>query len=84
MGYRVFIALEVIETLRTLTSRERPALTRFIEGLAMNPSRVGDYTEQDETGRPIQVVIVGRHALCFWADHPVNEIKVIDLRSAGN
>jgi hypothetical protein len=40
--------------------------------------------EKDEVGRPIQVLIRGRHALYFWADHPVKEIKIIDLKPAGH
>lgn len=81
--YRVFIAAEVIVTLRSRSRHEQQAITRLFDELAQDPSRPGDYAEQDEIGRPIQVVIVGRSAVCFWADHAVREVKIVDLQRAG-
>jgi hypothetical protein len=45
--------------------------------------RSGDYVERDKIGRPLQVLILGRQAVFFWADHAVKEIKIIDLKPAG-
>jgi len=81
--YRVFIAAEVIATLRTRKRREQLAITRLFDDLAQDPSRPGDYAERDEIGRPIQVVIIASSAVCFWADHAVKEVKIVDLKSAG-
>jgi len=51
--------------------------------LAEDPFRAGDYVERDDIGRPIQVKIIGRYAVFFWSDHPVKEVKIVDLKSAG-
>jgi hypothetical protein len=48
--------------------------------LREDPFRKGDYSERDEIGREIEVVVVGRFAVLFWADHPVKEIKIVELR----
>jgi hypothetical protein len=82
-SYRVFIAAEVIAFLRTCGRREQFLSTRLFEQLANDPFCAGDYVERDEIGRPIQVVIVGKYAVFFWADHPVKEVKVMDLKPAG-
>jgi hypothetical protein len=82
-SYRVFIAAEVIAFLKTCRRREQLLITQFFEQLASDPFRAGDYVERDEIGRPIQVVMVGKCAVFFWADHPVNEVKVVDLKPAG-
>ncbi len=82
--YRVFIAATVIADLRKCPRRERILITRFFEEPASNPCRAGDYVEPDDIGRPIQVLIVGRHALFFWPDHAVKEVKILDLKVAGN
>ncbi|MCD6050072.1 MAG: hypothetical protein K0Q55_1475 [Verrucomicrobia bacterium] len=82
--YRVFIAAEVVPTLRSLNTREKRLITKLLDELPVNPFKTGDYVERDHIGRPIQVVIVERYALFFAPDHPVKEIKVIDLRLAGN
>ena len=81
--YRVFIATDVISILKTCRRQEQLLITRLFEELANNPFRTGDYVERDEIGRPIQVVIIGRYAVFFWADHAVKEVKVIDLKPAG-
>ena len=81
--YRVFFAREVVESLRKLPLRQRQELTKFVESLEGSPFQRGDYTERDDVGRPIEVHIMGRHALCYWADHAVKEVKVIDLKPAG-
>ncbi|MBI5774949.1 MAG: hypothetical protein HZA89_14565 [Verrucomicrobia bacterium] len=81
--YRVFIAAEVIATLKACRSGERRLITRLLDELADDPFRTGDYVERDDIGRPIQVLIIGSRAVCFWADHAVKEVKIIDLRQAG-
>ena len=50
---------------------------RFIESLGLDPFPEGDYKEKDPSGRYIEIKILGRHALFFWADHPVSEVKVV-------
>ena len=31
----------------------------------------------------MHVVVAGKHAVVFWADHAAKEVKVLDLRPAG-
>ena len=80
---RVFIAAEVVTLLRGCQRRDQQTLTRLFEQLANDPRRSGDYSESDAIGRPIQVLITGRYAICFWADHAIKEVKVLDLKPAG-
>ena len=54
----------------------------FIESLSSDPFQQGDYTETDSAGRNCQVKIIGKHAVYFWADHAVKEVKVVDLIDA--
>jgi hypothetical protein len=82
--YRVFIAADVIATLRAIRGREKHLITRLFELLADNPFRVGDCTERDDIGRPIQVLVIDRYAVCYWADHADKEVKILDLKKAGN
>lgn len=81
-AYRVFLNYEVLETLRRLRGPDRMLVGRFIESLGPDPFQEGDYKEKDPTGRSIEIKILGRHALFFWTDHPVSEVKVIGLRKA--
>ena len=82
-AYRVYIAAEIITLLRSCSRHERQTITRLLDRLASDPHLPGDYSEQDPIGRPIQVRITGKHAICFWADHAIKEIKIVDLRRVG-
>jgi len=55
---------------------------RFVSLLGENPFTVGDFSEKDDAGRTVQVKLVGRFAITFWADHAVSEIKVTHIKPA--
>jgi hypothetical protein len=82
--YRVFLAKEIVAQLRDCKRREREAMARFFDEIADDPYRAGDFAEMDDIGRDIQVTLLGRHALYFWSDHAVKEVKVIGMKVAGN
>lgn len=52
---------------------------RFIDSLAADPFKAGDYAEADETGRSIQVKVIGRFAVAYWTDHAAQEIRVVEV-----
>lgn len=83
-SYSVYIEARVAESLPRLKSIERERLLRFLHKLRADPFVAGDYIEHDDIGRLLQVFVIGRHAVVFWADHAVKEVKVLDLKPAGN
>ena len=60
----------------------RQQVMNFIRSLADNPNTPGDFSEADGAGRNVQVKLVGRYALTFWADHAVSEIKITHIQLA--
>jgi hypothetical protein len=44
---------------------QREKLMLFIRSLAENENRQGDFSEKDQTGRTVQVKIIGRYAVTF-------------------
>ena len=80
--YKVFLRLEAMEALRAIRSAERGRISKFIDSLGKDPSQSGDYAEQDETQRRIEIKVIGTYAITFWSDHAVNEVKVTDIRRA--
>lgn len=82
MEYDVYLRDEAFEFLRGQPPAGREKLLAFLRGLRVNPLRKGDYTEHDEIGREIEVSVIGHYAVLFWADHPVKEIKIVELRLA--
>ncbi len=82
LSYDVFIRHEVYQVLQAVDTRDRDRVWDFVESLADNPFREGDETTQDEHGRLIQVKILGRLVLFYWADHAAKEVRVVDLANA--
>ena len=82
MPYKVLISIEILQLERP-TRLNRESILSFLESLALNPQRWGDYEDRDEVGRPVQIKIIGDYALTFWADHAVKEIKVTKIGEGG-
>ena len=80
--YSIFLRLESIEILKAARGQQRSQITAFIDSLSSNPNENGDYTETDDADRDIEIKIVGKFAVTYWADHAVKEIKVVDIRRA--
>lgn len=66
--YRVFITADVL-TIPPPSSRDRQQILTFLHHLGDDPFQTGDYQDQDDTGRPVQIKIIGKFALTSWADH---------------
>ena len=82
LSYDVFIRHEVYRALQGASAHDQERVLNFIESLAGNPFREGDATIPDEHGRAVQVKLLGRLVLFYWADHADKEVRVVDLTHA--
>ena len=82
LAYEVFIRHEVYRLLQDASSRDQERVWDFVESLANDPFREGDATTPDEHGRIVQVKMLGRLVLFYWADHAAKEVRVVDLANA--
>ena len=80
-AYRVLVTLNFLQ-LPKPPPRERSLILAFLEQLQSQPNQQGDYQETDSVGRPIQIKIIGKYALTYWADHAVKEVKVTRIELA--
>ena len=51
-------------------------IEQWVNRIERAPFTPGDYTELDEDGRELQVVVMTRVAVAYWPDHAVREIRV--------
>jgi len=79
--YAVFINEQALAA-APRSGRYRELVMNFIRSLANHPDTTGDFAEKDHAGRVVQVKIIGRYAVTFWADHAVSEVKVTHIKSA--
>ncbi len=80
-AYKVLVTIEALQMKRPPRA-ERERILSFLESLANYPELAGDFTERDETGRSVQIKIVGDCALTYWTDHAVKEVKVTKIEKA--
>lgn len=64
-GYRLLVPLEVSRYYLDLRSTERRKLDQLFDFLFENPHASGDYQEQDQDGRFLEVVRRGQFLLTF-------------------
>ena len=77
---RLLIAIEVLDSLRTLRRRDQQNLLNRFREIAVFPSNYCDYVEHDSTGRSVGVHVFGRFAIKFWNDSADRHLKILDLR----
>lgn len=80
MEYRYVLDCEVAESALNFSSRQRGELIRIFRSLAANPSLRGDCTFHDSSSREIQKKRFGLWIVSYWADHPVNEVRIVGLQ----
>ena len=52
------------------------------KALATDVTQEGDFTTRGADGRDWQVAILGLHAVVWWVDHAVCEVKIVAIRPA--
>jgi hypothetical protein len=80
--FRLLIAIEVLDLLRSLRPREQEALLRRFREIAGFPSNYSDYTEPDSVGRRIDVHVFHGFAIKYWADFADRQVKILDMHAA--
>jgi len=80
-SYRVMLTSEVL-LMDKPGRRERKSILHFLDHLASDPFQEGDFQENDNDGRVVQIKIIGRYALTFWADHAAREVRVTEIAEA--
>ena len=68
-----------VEALLTARVGQRNRLIHFLLALTNDPYKEGDFSAQDEVGRTVQIKVVGAYMVTYWSDHPVREVRVVNI-----
>jgi mRNA-degrading endonuclease RelE of RelBE toxin-antitoxin system len=82
MQYRLLISIEVVEFLERLPSKTRQALRNAIAANGTDPLNMADAADLDDTGRWLEIVIIGDYALTYWIDDADRHVKILDVHAA--
>ena len=77
--YEPVLNEEALHALLSARKNERARLLGFIEELASNPAREGDFVECSAQGRAINVYLCDRWLVSTWVDHAVAELRIINI-----
>jgi mRNA-degrading endonuclease RelE of RelBE toxin-antitoxin system len=82
MNYRLLIAMDVVEFLERLPSRTRKSIRNSIAAIGNEPLAMSDAADFDDTGRQLQIAIIGDFALTYWIDDADRHVKILDIHAA--
>ena len=82
LPYQVWLRQPCLDYLTTLRVPARQRLILWLEALGNEVSKDGDFTTRGADGRDWQVIILGPHAIVWWVDHAVSEVKIVAIRPA--
>ena len=82
MEYRYVVDCDVAEKIFTLPRSHRDHFIKYFRQLADNPFQRGENSFCDSTGREIQKKRFGPWLISYWADHAVNEMRIVGIQKA--
>jgi mRNA-degrading endonuclease RelE of RelBE toxin-antitoxin system len=82
MQYRLLISIEVVEFLERLPSKTRKSLRNAVAAIGGDPLSMADAADFDDTGRQLQIAIIGDFALTYWIDAADRHVKILDIHAA--
>jgi hypothetical protein len=79
-AYEPVLSSKATGTFLGLSKSRQFELVRVLDQIAAFPSQLGDYCEEDpKTGREVQYLMVGDFVIGFWPDHPVSELRIVEI-----
>ncbi|MBI4660380.1 MAG: hypothetical protein HY735_16210 [Verrucomicrobia bacterium] len=60
-------------------ARDRASILKLLDKLVINPYQKGHFTEKDEDGRDLQVLVARPWTVTFWLDAFVKEIRIVRI-----
>lgn len=76
--YQIYLHRYAAEDVQTLRGSQKRAMLDFLNQLQENPFIRGDFKKCLGV-RDLEVKVIGRHAVYFYADHAAKEVKVVEL-----
>jgi hypothetical protein len=69
----------IVEFFAACRKRERGELLRIFTCLADDPFQRSDYVQRLPGERELQVKRFGKWLVSYWPDHPVAEVRIVDV-----
>ena len=80
--YTVFLDFELYHQIRSIRGTKKREILNYLNSLAENPFAKGELNTVME-GVRIEVKVIGKYSLLYYADHAVKEVKILDFYQSG-
>jgi hypothetical protein len=77
--YEAVLSAKAWEFLCAQSKKRQQKIIRMIQQIAEFPAQLGDYQTRDGTGRKLENLRLDGFLITYWADGPVNELRVLDI-----
>ncbi len=81
-AYVPVFAERAAEFLLQLPKRRQRQIIELSKQLAAQPHVRTDYSLPDESGRPIEHLMIEDYVFAYWLDHAVRELRIVDIDDA--
>lgn len=81
-GYEPVFAKAAAEFLLQLPKRRQKQVIALSRQLASQPHLRSDYTLPDDSGRPIEHLLIEEFVFAYWIDHAEQEVRITDIEDA--
>ena len=78
-GWQLVIHEPSMRMLLAARAKDRAALFRVFDRLVASPYTKGSFTERDEAGRPIEVLLAKPWIIAYWPDSFVKELRIVRI-----
>ncbi len=78
-AYEPVLSSKAADFLIALSKTRQKKLIALLYQLSGNPAQIGDYSEPDDSGRDVQFILIRDLLIAYWADHPVKELRIVDI-----
>ncbi len=79
--YRTVFNRQALEFVADASDEVFAEIEQWVNRIEQTPFTKGDYTEGDEDGRELEVVVLREVAVAYWTDHGVREVRVVRIEA---
>lgn len=79
--YRTVFNREALEFVVQTDDEVFREIEQWVNGIERAPATGGDYSEQDNDGRELEVVLLGAVVIAYWIDDAVQEVRVVRIEA---
>lgn len=76
--YNLYLSLDVLDLIKGIKGKRKSEVIQFLHQVRVGPFLKGEFQKLKD-GRTLEIKVLGKYSIYYWADHPVKEIKIVEI-----